>query len=109
MKKRILSTLVCLTVAATSIIGCGSKAPVEEAGKDTPAAETTTEAKTEEKAEEKATETTEVSGDKVTLSIYTQYADDDTKVPYDYALEQLKEAYPNVRESQDFQDDLLRT
>ncbi|WP_026487677.1 ABC transporter substrate-binding protein [Butyrivibrio sp. XBB1001] len=96
MKKRILSTLVCLTVAATSIIGCGSKAPVEEAGKDTPAAETTTEAKTEEKAEENATETTEVSGDKVTLSIYTQYADDDTKVPYDYAVEQLKEAYPNV-------------
>ncbi len=96
MKKRILSTLVCLTVAATSIIGCGSKAPVEETGKDTPAAETTTEAKTEEKAEEKATETTEVSGDKVTLSIYTQYADDDTKVPYDYAVEQLKEAYPNV-------------
>lgn len=96
MKKRILSTLVCLTVAATSIIGCGSKAPVEETGKDTPAAETTTEAKTEEKAEEKAAETTEVSGDKVTLSIYTQYADDDTKVPYDYAVEQLKEAYPNV-------------
>ncbi len=96
MKKRILSTLVCLTVAATSLIGCGSKAPAEETGKDTPAAETTTEAKTEEKAEEKATETTEVSGDKVTLSIYTQYADDDTKVPYDYAVEQLKEAYPNV-------------
>lgn len=96
MKKRILSTLVCLTVAATSLIGCGSKAPVEETGTDTPAAETTTEAKTEEKAEEKATETTQVSGDKVTLSIYTQYADDDTKVPYDYAVEQLKEAYPNV-------------
>ncbi len=96
MKKRILSTLVCLTVAATSLIGCGSKAPAEETGKDTPAAETTTEAKTEEKAEEKATETTEASGDKVTLSIYTQYADDDTKVPYDYAVEQLKEAYPNV-------------
>ena len=98
MKKRILSTLVCLTVAATTIMGCGSQAP-SNAGSDTPAAETTTEeAKTEEaKTEEKAADTTaEASGDKVTLSIYTQYADDDTKVPYDYAVEQLAEAYPNV-------------
>ncbi|ADL34055.1 sugar ABC transporter substrate-binding protein [Butyrivibrio proteoclasticus B316] len=98
MKKRILSTLVCLTVAATTIMGCGSQAP-SNAGSDTPAAETKTEeAKTEEaKTEEKAADTTaEASGDKVTLSIYTQYADDDTKVPYDYAVEQLAEAYPNV-------------
>ena len=36
------------------------------------------------------------SDDKVVISIYTQYADDDTKVPYDYAVEQLKEAFPNV-------------
>ena len=34
--------------------------------------------------------------DKVTLKIYAQYADDDTKVPYDYAVEKLAEAYPNV-------------
>ena len=34
--------------------------------------------------------------DKVTLKIYAQYADDDTKIPYDYAVEKLKEAYPNV-------------
>ena len=47
MKKRILSTLVCLTVAATTIIGCGSQAP---ATTDTPATET--------KTEEKAAETT---------------------------------------------------
>jgi hypothetical protein len=80
-------------VAATTIIGCGSQAP-SNAGTDTPAAETKTE---EAKTEEKAADTTaEASGDKVTLSIYTQYADDDTKVPYDYAVEQLAEAYPNV-------------
>ncbi|WP_292186683.1 hypothetical protein [Butyrivibrio sp.] len=54
MKKRILSTLVCLTVAATTIIGCGSQAP---ATTDTPATETKTEA-TETKTEEKAAETT---------------------------------------------------
>ena len=34
--------------------------------------------------------------EKVTLKIYAQYADDDTKVPYDYAVEKLAEAYPNV-------------
>ena len=34
--------------------------------------------------------------EKVKLSIYAQYADDDTKVPYDYAVEKLAEAYPNV-------------
>ncbi len=93
MKKRILSTLVCLTVAATTIIGCGQAAPVESTTTDTPAAETKTET-TETKAEETTADT--ASGDKVTLSIYTQYADDDTKVPYDYAVEQLAEAYPNV-------------
>ena len=93
MKKRILSTLVCLTVAATTIIGCGSQAP---ASTDTTAAETKTET-TETKTEEKAADTTaDASSEKVTLSIYTQYADDDTKVPYDYAVEQLAEAYPNV-------------
>ena len=35
-------------------------------------------------------------GEKITLKIYAQYADDDTKIPYDYAVEKLAEAYPNV-------------
>ncbi len=95
MKKKLLSTLVCLTVAATSLIGCSSTST------ETTTTETTTDtaAQTEEKTETtEATETTETadSGEKITLSIYTQYADDDTKVPYDYAVEQLAEAYPNV-------------
>jgi len=34
--------------------------------------------------------------EKITLKIYAQYSDDDTKVPYDYAVEKLAEAYPNV-------------
>lgn len=37
-----------------------------------------------------------LSEEEATLSIYAQYSDDDTKVPYDYAVEQLKKAYPNV-------------
>ena len=35
-------------------------------------------------------------GEKIVLKIYAQYADDDTKIPYDYAVEKLAEAYPNV-------------
>lgn len=92
MKKKILSSLLCATVAATTIIGCGQSAPADsQTATEAPTEAATTEAK----AETEKTETTE-SGEKVTLSIYTQYADDDTKVPYDYAVEQLKEAYPNV-------------
>ncbi len=33
---------------------------------------------------------------KVKLKIYTQYSDDDSMVPYDYAVEQLAMDYPNV-------------
>lgn len=33
---------------------------------------------------------------KVQLRIYAQYSDDDTKVPYDYAVAELAKAYPNV-------------
>ena len=36
------------------------------------------------------------AGGQVTLSIYAQYADDDTKVLYDYAVKELATAYPNV-------------
>ncbi len=94
MKKKVLSTLMCATIAATSLIGCGNSASTTTESQDSAtteasvAAETTAEAST-------ATETADL-GEKVTLSIYTQYADDDTKVPYDYAVEQLAEAYPNV-------------
>ncbi|MBQ6416185.1 MAG: extracellular solute-binding protein [Butyrivibrio sp.] len=94
MKKKILSSLLCATVAATTIIGCGQSAQTttetqSEAPSEAATAEATAEAEnTQDEAKE--------SGEKVTLSIYTQYADDDTKVPYDYAVEQLKEAYPNV-------------
>ncbi len=94
MKKRFLSTVMCMTLAATSLIGCG-QAATEAPAETTPAAETENKAETTETKTEEAT-TDAASGDKVTLSIYTQYADDDTKVPYDYAVEQLKEAYPNV-------------
>lgn len=40
--------------------------------------------------------TATLAEEKITLTIYAQYSDDDTKVPYDYAVEKLAEAYPNV-------------
>lgn len=44
-----------------------------------------------------ATEKNNNAEEKITLRIYAQYFDDDTKVPYDYAVEELKKAYPNVK------------
>jgi uncharacterized membrane protein YgaE (UPF0421/DUF939 family) len=41
-------------------------------------------------------ESTISENEKITLKIYAQYADDETKYPYDYAVEKLKEAYQNV-------------
>ncbi len=93
MKKKILSSLLCAAVTASTIVGCGQSAATSTSTTDSAKNEAS---KTEAVAETKAEEQTADSGEKVTLSVYTQYADDDTKVPYDYAVEQLKEAYPNV-------------
>lgn len=82
MKKKILSLLLCTAMAVTLLAGCGGK---KEAAPEASAP-----------AEEAATEEAEVSDEKVVLDIYAQYADDDTKVPYDYAVEKLADKYPNV-------------
>ena len=96
--KRILALVLSLVLCIGLLAACGSK--------EEPAAE---EAVTQEPAEESAEETAEaveeteaalpegvISEEEATLRIYAQYSDDDTKVPYDYAVEQLKTAYPNV-------------
>lgn len=44
-----------------------------------------------------------VADEKVTLKIYAQYSDEDTQVPYDYAVEQLAIYYPNVELELDIQ------
>ncbi|MCR5771465.1 MAG: extracellular solute-binding protein [Butyrivibrio sp.] len=92
MKKKLLSTLACLTIATTTLAGCGGSTSNTQTGTD---ASTDASADTQQAEGEAQTESAD-SGEKITLSIYTQYADDDTKVPYDYAVEQLAEAYPNV-------------
>ncbi len=82
MRKRMIGLFLSMTMVASLLVGCGSKT------------EAPTEAKTETATE--ATTETEDTQEPVTLTIYAQYADDDTKIPYDYAVEKLKEAYPNV-------------
>lgn len=102
MKKKLLSVMLCVSMAATMMTGCGDKKS-EKTAEPTQKEETKKEEKKEEKTETKTSEqpaaTEEAKGqpeEKITLSIYAQYADDDTKVPYDYAVEQLKTKYPNV-------------
>ena len=85
MKKKVLSLLLCTAMAMSTLAGCGSK---EEA--------TQAEASKEVVESKEEAGTTDAPAEKVVLDIYAQYADDDTKVPYDYALEKLAEAYPNV-------------
>lgn len=87
MKKRLMSVLLCTTMLMGLATGCGSKAGNEADNGDS--------AGNVAAGTEAAGETTD-SGEKIVLDIYAQYADDDTMVPYDYAVEQLATAYPNV-------------
>lgn len=92
MKK--LVSLLLAAMMILSLAACGQK-------EETPVKE---EATTEAAATEAATEATEAMADeKVTLTIYAQYSDDDTKVPYDYAVAELAKAYPNVTLELDIQ------
>lgn len=85
MKKKLLSVLLATTMAASLMAGCGSQKETTDTSAAGVAETDSTEAKS-----------SETTGDKVKLSIYAQYADDDTKIPYDYAVEQLAKEYPNV-------------
>lgn len=72
-------TALFLTLCLIAGLALGCQKPAETA---------TTEPATEAQ--------TEAAPAPVTLRIYAQYADDDTKIPYDYAVEELKKAYPHV-------------
>ncbi|HEX3076704.1 MAG TPA: extracellular solute-binding protein [Lachnospiraceae bacterium] len=93
--KKVTALLLSFVLCFTVLTGCSSKS---ENKTDTKAeTETTTESDTT--ASEDTTEALPegvLSNEEATLSIYAQYSDDDTKIPYDYAVEQLKKAFPNV-------------
>lgn len=85
-KRKVVSILLCLALVIGTMTGCGQKKEeVKEQEKET-LVEAVDGTKEEEKAE----------AEPVTLKIYAQYADEDTKVPYDYAVEELAKAYPHV-------------
>ncbi len=114
MKKRMIALSMAVAMAAAAMVGCGNggkeekpSVPAaaedaseegsagEEAKGDEPDAE---EAGSQEAAEDTSGSAAEgvISEEEATLKMYAQYADDDTKIPFDYAKEQLEKAYPNV-------------
>lgn len=88
--KKVVALILSFVLCMTMMVGCASTA--KEETKTTEETVTTAPAATEVPA---ATEAP-AAAEPVTLRIYAQYSDDDTKVPYDYAVEALKVAYPNV-------------
>lgn len=94
MKKRLVSAVVCTAMAATMLAGCGSKGGTTE--KATEKQDTTADKASSSSAVTDTGYPVLNDGKPLELSIYTQYADDDSMVPYDYAIEQLKIAFPNV-------------
>lgn len=70
MKKRFVSLALCACMGATLLTGCGAKDSEKKDASD---------------------------DGKITLDIYAQYADDDTKVPYDYAVKELAKKFPQVK------------
>lgn len=88
MKK--LLALLMATMMVFTIAGCAQEAPEGSSTTEgTATADTDAGEKDGDAGEEMAQE-------KVTLRIYAQYADEDTKVPYDYAVAELAKAYPHV-------------
>lgn len=114
MKKRIVALSMAIAMAAAAMAGCGNggkdeKTSAQGSADNTPEeSDAKEDVKTEEPEETDAgsqeTEGTEsggaaegvISEEEATLKMYAQYADDDTKIPFDYAKEQLEKAYPNV-------------
>ncbi|OBR63262.1 sugar ABC transporter substrate-binding protein [Paenibacillus oryzae] len=82
--------IALMSLSLVFVAACGSSSNTKNGGatnSPAPAAEgaTSTEALP-----------TEATAEPVKLRIYAQYADDDTKLPYDYAVAELKKEMPNV-------------
>ncbi|WP_105617655.1 ABC transporter substrate-binding protein [Vallitalea okinawensis] len=91
--KRVIALLLSLTLAL-SFIGCSNTKETSETKEEAPV--------TDKADTEQNTETSDEK-EEVVLKIYTQYSDDDTKVPYDYAVAELAKEYPHVKLELDVQ------
>lgn len=90
--KKVTALVLSMVLCFTMLVGCSkSDDKKEDTTKPTDAAATSAPDVTEAALPEGV-----LSNEEATLTIYAQYADDDTKIPYDYAVEELKKAYPNV-------------
>lgn len=83
-KQKLLGIIMVLMISVGVMAGCAKSPEVSTPNEPVVTPENTEESKTEP------------SEEPVTLKIYAQYADEDTKIPYDYAVEALAEAYPHV-------------
>lgn len=84
MKNKLVSMGLTAVMATTMFAGCSQGKQAVATPSSEPSPTTTQEAQKDN------------TGEKVKLSIYAQYADDDTKIPYDYAVQELAKEYPNV-------------
>lgn len=82
--KKLLALLLILALSISMFAGCSSNNDDNNSNNN---AGTKAESKDEQ----------------ITLRIYAQYSDDDTKVPYDCAVAELAKAYPNVTLELDIQ------
>ena len=103
--KRVTAIALSFILCASTLMGCGVTTTAEPTTTPEVTSETADNTATTESTEVTTEATTEaaassqgvLSEEEATLRIYAQYSDDDTKVPYDYAVEQLTIAYPNVK------------
>ena len=98
--KKLMSLVLCLLLCFLTLTGCSAKKETGTTENVTPTgapqAEATATVAPTAAATTDAAASGVISDETATLRIYAQYSDDDTKVPYDYAVEQLKTAFPNV-------------
>ncbi|MCK8060081.1 MULTISPECIES: ABC transporter substrate-binding protein [unclassified Fusibacter] len=88
--KRVLALVVSMMLIVGMMAGCSTKEEPSAPAVADKEAETVA-VKEEPKAEN------------ITLRIYAQYSDDDTIIPFDYAVAELAKAYPNVTLELDIQ------
>ncbi|MDA3845820.1 MAG: extracellular solute-binding protein [Vallitaleaceae bacterium] len=86
--KRLLALLL-VTLMVFSLVACNDE--VDDAATTSPDTGTVADV-----ADADSDSNADMTEEKITLTIYAQYSDEDTKVPYDYAVAELAKEYPNV-------------